>query len=449
MTMRPQHDLPKIYSHAVESVDPYRLIRAGARLSGTKLSISGQGAWVEEDLGRFRRIMVLGVGKASCRMARAVEEILGDRVEGGLVVTKYAHAEPLGRLPVVESAHPVPDENSLRFGLELARLAEGSDAPTLVVVLVSGGASSLCVLPCPGIRLEDKRKTTDLLLSCGADIDEINCVRKHISMIKGGRLIRHLWPARTLSLILSDVVGDRLDTIASGITAADPTTYADAWGVLVRHGIEDKAPASVTALLRKGMEGLLPETLKENEAELSLVSNIIVGNNRAACLAAKERGDTLGYNTRIITTTLTGDAVEQGHAFAELAVDIARGASDLARPALVVAGGETTVKVRGRGKGGRNQEMALAFLVGLLKAGVSHEGISFLSGATDGTDGPTDASGAMVTPELLSRVREHGPDPGPFLENNDSHGFFDAVGGLLVTGPTGTNVCDIQLLAVV
>jgi hydroxypyruvate reductase len=446
--MNPEEDLPRIFAEALRSVDPYSLVTERTSVDDDILTIRGMDGVVAQNIKPFERVVVVGAGKASCRMAKAVEDILGDRIEQGLVVTKYGHAERLSRIRVIEAGHPVPDGNSVEGAHTISQILRESGENTLILCLVSGGGSSLLTSPRQGITLEDKRQVTELLLSCGANINEVNCVRKHLSEVKGGNLARLAFPARTIVLILSDVVGDRLDTIASGITAPDPTTFAQAWGILARYGIRDRVPAPVAALIRKGLKGAAPETAKEQDPCFSRVTNAILGSNLAACRTAKDQGGLLGYRAHLLTTSLSGESSQAAKFFFSLAVDIARGVSDFPMPALIVAGGETTVTIRGSGRGGRNQEMALAFLAGLCGEPSIAADIFFMSGATDGTDGPTDAAGALITPALVRKVSREGPDPAPYLANNDSRGFFEKAGGLFRTGPTGTNVCDIQLLAV-
>jgi hydroxypyruvate reductase len=381
-------------------------------------------------------------------MGAAVEDILKERLSGGIVVTKYGHAERLKGIQVIEAGHPIPDENSVAGAEALYRIASRADENTLIINLISGGGSSLLSLPAEGVTLGDKQETTRVLLESGADIREINCVRKHISRVKGGRFAHAAFPARMINIILSDVVGDRLDSIASGIAVPDDTTYAQAVGIVDKYRIRSVLPASVVSVLESGKAGKNPDTPKQGDHVFDRVLNILLGNNLAACRAARDHGTYLGYRSFLLTSMLTGEAREAARFFAAVARDIRRCTSDFAKPALVVSGGETTVTVKGDGKGGRNQEMALSFLNDFQEAQDDMEGIHFLSAGTDGTDGPTDAAGALVGPGLLHRVRSSGLNTGAYLEKNDSYHFFQKAGGLFVTGPTNTNVCDIQLLIV-
>jgi hydroxypyruvate reductase len=331
----------------------------------------------------------------------------------------------------------------------LVRLAQEADERTIIFNLVSGGGSSLCCLPAHGISLEEKGETTKTLLASGATIDEVNCIRKHLSKVKGGGLAKIVYPGRLISLILSDVVGDRIETIASGITAPDPTTFGDALAILDKYHIENKVPAPVRDHLISGAQGRIFETPKAPDPVFDNSVNIIVGNNALACRAALSRAEKLGYDAHILTTTLTGEALRAGECLSGLARDIDSGRSGLKKPALLILGGETTVTIHGKGKGGRNQEMALAFACWLNTLCPGSSNIYLLSAGTDGTDGPTDAAGAFVTPLLMEKMKGISAEAVRQLEDNDSYHFFSQQDLLFKTGPTYTNVCDIQLLMVV
>ena len=393
--------------------------------------------------GDFRRLLTVGFGKASPSMAAALAESLGDLVDSGLVITKYGHslAAAPARIAVREAGHPVPDSNGLRASEELIRLVRAADERTLIVPLISGGGSALLVAPQAGISLADKQQTTGLLLRAGADIGELNTVRKHLSRVKGGRLAETAFPATVVSLILSDVIGDRLDVIASGPTAADPTTYGEALAICERYRLSEVVPPPVMALLRRGDRGELPETPKAGSPFLDRVENSIIGSNRQALEAAARAARECGLTVEILSAELTGEARETGRQLARQALTEAGNKSgDSGR--CLLAGGETTVTVRGPGKGGRNMELALAFAIEI----EGRPGITLLSAGTDGTDGPTDAAGAIVDGGTVARARMLGLNPREFLDNNDSYTFFQTCGGLLVTGATGTNVMDLQIL---
>ncbi len=447
--MDPLRDLETIYWDAIRAVDPTGLIEQQVKRQGRTLIIDAHGNTLLEDLSAYDRVMVLGMGKASARMAWAMEAILGDYLSEGLIITKYGHSLELEKTRVLEAGHPVPDGNSLEGARMLVRLAQEADERTIIFNLVSGGGSSLCCLPAYGISLEEKGETTKTLLASGATIDEVNCIRKHISKVKGGGLAKIAYPGRLISLILSDVVGDRIETIASGITAPDPTTFSDALAILDKYHIENMVPAPVRDHLISGAQGRIPETPKAPDPVFDNSVNVIVGNNALACRAALSRAEKLGYDAHILTTTLTGEALRAGECLSGLARDIDSGRSGLKKPAMLILGGETTVTLRGTGKGGRNQEMALAFACGLHRISPGSTNIFFLSAGTDGTDGPTDAAGAFVTPLLMEKMKGTSAEAVRQLEDNDSYHFFSQQDLLFKTGPTYTNVCDIQLLMVV
>ena len=361
-------------------------------------------------------------------------------------MTKYGHGETLARIEVVESGHPTPDASGLAAARRLAALARAADERTLILNLVSGGGSALLPYPLEGrLSLEDKQATTRALLASGADIREINCIRKHMSELKGGRLLRLMAPARSLNFILSDVVGDRLDAIASGLTCPDPTTFADAVAIVAKYRLEATAQPEVIAVLRDGAAGLLEETLKADDPAVGLTTNILIGTNQAAVLAARGKAEKLGYRAVALTASLTGEARDVAKALFGIARDVKKSGLLAAPPACIIAGGETTVTLRGAGKGGRNQELALAFLAELAREDDSGIGIHFLSASTDGSDGPTDAAGAFASAGVLAEAKAAGLSITDHLGDNNSYAFFDMIGRLLKTGPTMTNVCDLQI----
>ncbi len=447
--MDPVCDLKNIYRAAVREVDPAGLIQSRVKKDGRQLIIHGPDAEISEDLSRYRQVIVLGVGKASARMAAAMEDILADELSCGFILTKYGYGLPLRKIQILEAGHPVPDENSLAGGRRMTQMACAAEDSTLIINLISGGGSSLLCLPADGISLDDKRRTTGALLASGANIDEMNCIRKHLSKIKGGGLVKMASPARLINLILSDVIGDRIDTIASGITAPDPTTFADALSIVRKYALDDKLPQAVRDHLNKGTQGNIPETPKEGDPVFSHTANIILGNNTLAAEAARRTAERLGYKARILSATLSGEASAAGSYFAKLARDIDAGKSDMAKPAVIIAGGETTVTLRGKGKGGRNQELALAYAIELHRICPEVPNIFFLSAGTDGSDGPTDAAGAFVTPALMEKMKTIAVQAEAHLAQNDAYPFFQDTGCLFKTGPTYTNVCDIQILVVI
>ena len=441
--------LKSIFQAALAAVDSYQLMMRGIRLDGSRLTVAAGSERHEVDLDGFSRILVLGAGKASARMAMALEAILGARISGGLVSVKYGHGEPLKRIEVVEAGHPVPDANGEEAARRIAGLAESADERTLVLNLISGGGSALLPAPADGLTLAGKQEMTSLLLASGADIQEMNCVRKHLSRLKGGRLLRLLAPARSLNLILSDVLGDRLDTIASGLTAADATTFADALAVIDKYGLRGKAPAAALKILEDGAAGRLPETSKAGDPAALLGTNMILAGNGTAVTAACERARGLGYNTVALPSPVTGEAREAARMLYGIARDLAGGGPLANLPACMVAGGETTVTIKGTGNGGRNQELALAFLGEMAHDARRGHGIHLLSASTDGTDGPTDAAGAFASAEVLALADAAGLSIAASLAGNDSYRFFEAIGQLFKTGPTMTNVCDLQIVLIV
>jgi glycerate 2-kinase len=448
-----REDLEEIFSAAVRRVDPEAMLLSQVALKGDLLEIALPEETLSIDLAAYRRILVLGAGKATARMAKAMESILGGKISGGAISVKYGHTEKLSTIQMIEAGHPLPDENSQRAAREIARLAAEADQDTLVINLISGGGSALLCLPYADdsvqLDLAGKQATTRLLLECGAAIQEINCIRKHISGIKGGRLAELIHPAACLNLILSDVIGDRLDAIASGLTVADDTTYTDARQIMDTYRIWESVPEAVRRIITLGLTGKIAETPKQGDAALTRVRNVLIGTNRAALLAAEKKARELGYHPLVLSSRITGEAREIAKFYLGLCLDTAKYRQPAEKPACLIAGGETTVTLRGKGLGGRNQEMALSFLNELANAQAESAGITFLSAGTDGNDGPTDAAGAFADAGLLARGREKGLSIRDYLEANDSYHFFEAVGGLLVTGPTNTNVCDVQLMLIV
>ncbi len=385
---------------------------------------------------------VVGGGKAAAPMAAAVEGLLGDRVSRGLVAVKDWHTVPTRRIEVREAGHPVPDARGEAAAREVLAIARSAGPGDLLIVLLSGGASALLALPAMGVTLEEKRAVTDHLLRAGAPIQELNSVRKHLSAIKGGRLAQAAAPARVLALILSDVIGDPLDVIASGPTAADPTTFDEALSLLTRYDPDRRLPRGPRSRLEAGAAGGHPETLKPGDRDLGGVQNLIVGSNRDALEAVEAATRERGYEARIRAGPLEGEARDAAAALAREVREISQGRPAGAEPLGLVLGGETTVTVRGNGRGGRNTEFALAFALGI----EGLPGAVGLFAGTDGTDGPTDAAGAIVTGETAARARSMGVDPRAFLDENDSYSFFERAGGLLVTGPTMTNVMDLAVI---
>jgi glycerate 2-kinase len=383
----------------------------------------------------YARVRVLGCGKASAVMAAAAEEIVGDRIADGFVVVKDGCAVPVQRVQIAEAGHPVPDARGLAASARLLELARSAGEKDLVLFLVSGGGSALTPAPAPPITLAEKQEVTRLLLASGATIGELNAVRKHLSLFKGGQLARVAWPAAVLTLALSDVIGDALDVIGSGPTAPDPTTFEDACEVLARRGLRGRVPVSVARRLEAGRRGELEETPKPGAPLFDRVTNIVIGNNSLIADAAVAAASRLGYRPHLATRELQGEA-------RAVARDLVARARRLEPPACLIAGGETTVTVKGSGRGGRCQEFALAAALELQPA----DRMTILAAGTDGTDGPTDAAGAIVDAESLRRGAAAGADARQALENNDAYRFLAASGDLIVSGATRTNLLDLYVV---
>jgi hydroxypyruvate reductase len=392
------------------------------------------------NFARYRRIYVLGAGKAGAAMARAAERVLGRQIAAGLVNVKYGHTAALRRIELNECGHPIPDEAGARGAARIAGLAASAGAGDLVLCLISGGASALLPLPAEGITLEEKQATTRQLLVCGANIHEINALRKHISRIKGGQLARLAAPAAVEALLLSDVIGDNLDVIGSGPTAPDASTFADVAAILARYGIRDRIPATVGDRIERGLRGEIPETPKPADPLFARVRNTVIGSNRLALEVAARAARALGYRTLILASEIQGETREIARMHAAIAAEIRRTGHPVKPPACIITGGETTVTIRGQGLGGRNQEFVLAAAIDI--AGLDR--VVVFSAGTDGSDGPTDAAGAIADGRTLARK----PDALRFLDSNDSYHYFAPLGDLIKTGPTNTNVMDIRVILV-
>lgn len=424
-----------VFRAAVASASPRNAVLRHLRREGNVL----RAGKYRYSLQSIRRVWLLGAGKASAAMAQGVEQVLGDRIAGGAITVKYRHGARLRRVSVTEAGHPLPDAQGLAGADRIAAQADQAEEGDLVIVVISGGASALLVKPAEGISLEEKQETTRLLLASGASIHEINAIRKHLSELKGGQLARRAAPASVLALLLSDVIGDDLDVIGSGPTAPDASTFGDALQVLDQYGLRKRVPPAVRRRLEYGAQSKLPETPKPGDPLFQRVRNLVVGSNTLAVGEAARTAKSLGYRPLVLTTSLDGEAREQ----ARMLVAMAREARQTGRPATpplcLLAGGETVVTLRGKGKGGRNQEFALAAAI----AAQGLEGIAVLAAGTDGTDGPTDAAGAIVTGHTVARAGALGLSAAASLADNDSYSFFDRTGELLRTGPTGTNVMDL------
>ena len=391
----------------------------------------------------FNRVFLIAAGKASVEMAAALEEILRHHLIAGIAVAKHPHAASTLRCTqVVEAGHPIPNVAGFKASLQIRNLLRELNARDLLLVAVSGGASALLGAPAEPVTLRDKQRTTELLLRAGATIQELNAVRKHLSMLKGGRLAALAYPATVVSLLLSDVIGDPPDVIGSGLTAPDPSTFADAIAVLAKFDLLHRVPRSVRVRLEAGARGEIPETPKPGNQLFDRVHNVLIGSNRLALEAAAREADVRGYRPLILSATMQGETREVACVHAEILREVVVSGNPVIPPACILSGGETTVTVHGDGKGGRNQEFALALAIAL--AGVP--GVLVLSAGTDGTDGPTDAAGAIATGQTLERAHPLGLDAAEHLLRNDAYPFFEKLGDLVKTGPTGTNVMDLHIL---
>jgi len=426
---------------ALEAADPKSIIKSKVKVKGNTLKVDN----LSFDLGEFKRVLVVGGGKACGSMAETLEEILGDRIKEGAVNVPYASPPYQTRIVKLQRAsHPIPDLSGVKGVAHMLNLVSRAKEDDLIICLISGGGSSLMPQPLSGISLEGKRKVTDALLKSGATINEINTVRKHISGFKGGWLAKKAYPATVVNLILSDVVGDPLDSIASGPTVPDSTTFQDAIEILKRYRLWGKAPTSVKKVLLKGKKGLIPETPKAGDKAFEKVHNVVIGNTLTASLAAYNNVKNAGLNALLLSSRLEGQARDVGTVFASIAKEVVASGNPLPKPAGIIAGGETTVTVVGRGKGGRNQEIALGVALKI----DNMDGVAVASISTDGVDGPTDAAGAIADGKTLVHANKLKLNPRKFLAENDSYTFFSRLEDLIFTGPTGTNVCDISVIVV-
>lgn len=435
-----REDSRHIFAAGIAAVDPIAAIRRAVVRRGDILYVDG----VSYDLRRYAQVYVVGAGKAGATMTQGLEEVLGERLRGGVVTVKYGHLAPVSRVTIYEAAHPVPDAAGMQGAEALFQVAQQAGTDDLVLCLLSGGGSALLPAPSPGITLAEKQQVTGLLLECGASIDEINAIRKHLSRLKGGQLARLVWPATLITLMLSDVVGDRLDVIASGPTVPDPTTYHDCLEIISRYDLLPRLPVSVRGHLQRGQAGELAETPKATDPAFVGSQTVLIGSNRMALQAACAEAQARGYKTLLLSSSLQGETRHIARMHAAIGREIQQSGAPLAPPACVITGGETTVTLRGDGLGGRNQEFALAAALDI--AGL--ESVVVLSAGTDGTDGPTPAAGALADGSTVARAQALGLAPQICLRRNDSYHFFHALDDLFITGPTGTNVMDMHILLV-
>jgi glycerate 2-kinase len=434
ISQHPRGDaVTRILAAAIHAVEPGNAVRSFFRRNGNILRVGGRDYFLD----KIHKIHVLGVGKAAPAMTRALVDLLGGKDFSGLMVSKHSDMPPIKGIEQFQGGHPIPDQHSLRAGQKAVEVLKRVGADDLLICLISGGGSALMTTPLPGLELDEIQSLTAALLQCGARIDEINTIRRHVDQLKGGGVARMATPARTVSLILSDVVGSPLEAIASGITAPDPSTREDALGIISRYGLEKSVSPQILRTLREE-----PETPKPGDPLFDNVQNVLVGSNPQAAQSALEQASREGFSTHLLQTDLQGEAREVGKSIAKNLRQILQTGEPVTRPFCLVAGGETTVTIRGNGRGGRNQELALAAVPDL--GGLTN--VMLVTLATDGEDGPTDAAGAVVTAKTLKRGQKLRLFPQTFLDNNDAYHYFDPLGDLLKPGPSGTNVNDLTFI---
>ncbi len=438
-TEKLRRDADMILRAGLRAADPYRAVTEHVSIEQDILRAADT---VALDLTDFDRIVVTGAGKGSAPMARALEDMLGERISHGIVCVKYDHTEPLQRIEIREAGHPVPDENGRRACMEIVDTLKAAGDRDLVISCISGGGSALLPAPVEPVTLEQKQELTRKLLAAGADISQINAVRKHLSRAKGGRLMAAAFPATVVNLALSDVIGDNPDTIASGPFVPDSSSFADAWEVLEQFNLLESVTPEILQVLQSGRDGAIPETPKHDDPIFRRCTNIIVGSNIQSLTAAKECAAELGYHTLILSSSLAGDTTEAAGFHTSLAREAHATGNPVPRPACILSGGETTVRVTGNGLGGRNQEFVLAMVEPLAEI----PDAVVLSAGTDGTDGPTDAAGAAADTGSANRAAKLGLSPRLYLKENDSYHFFRQLNDLVITGPTRTNVMDMRIM---
>jgi len=438
-------DAKEIFIGCLTAVDPYSAVKHFIHIEGNRLVLGMEGEpKTEIDLTEFDRISLVGAGKATAPMARAIEELFGKRIQKGMINLKYGFTEKLAFTEIIEAGHPVPDENGTKGTKKILDFLKSSGEKDLIFSLISGGGSALLPQPAGGITLTEMQEITRSLLACGANIDEMNAVRKHISSSKGGQMAKVAFPATIVNLMLSDVVGDKMDVIASGPFVPDSSTFKDVWEIFIKYDLKG-VHAAIDEHVKAGLKGQIPETPKENDNIFDRVFNFIVGSNILALEAACVKAKKLGYKTLILSSMVEGETREVARVHSAIAKEIVKTGRPISPPACIISGGETTVTIRGKGLGGRNQEFCLAAALDLV--GLPPR-VVILSGGTDGNDGPTDAAGALVDPLTVTRGKDVGMEAAEFLDNNDAYHFFEKINDLLMTGPTNTNVMDVRLVLV-
>jgi glycerate 2-kinase len=438
-------DAKEIFTRCLTAVDPYKAVKRFVHVQDNKLMVGMEkGPGTELDLSEFHRIALVGAGKATAPMAAAIEALFGERIRKGLINVKYGFTKELAFTEITEAGHPVPDENGVKGTGKILDFLQRAGEKDLIFSLISGGGSALLPFPDGSITLSDKQEITRKLLACGASIDEINAVRKHMSSSKGGQMARAAFPATVINLMLSDVVGDKMDVIASGPFVPDTTTFKDVWKIFKKYNFKNIPPA-IHEHMKAGLGGHISETPKDNDKIFDRVFNFIVGSNILALEAASATAKTLGYEALILSSMVEGETREVARVHSAMAKEIVKTGRPIPAPACIISGGETTVTIRGDGLGGRNQEFCLAACLDLMELPPP---VVILSGGTDGNDGPTDAAGALVDPFTVTRGKDLGMEAAEFLNRNDAYHFFEKTQDLLITGPTNTNVMDVRLVLV-
>jgi len=428
----------KLIEKGLKAADPERAVKNHLKIIGKKLIINGH----IFEIDKFNGIYVIGAGKASGKMAKAVEEILSDHINSGIVIVPKGLEIKVKKIKLIEGDHPIPSRINVKGAIEIVRLIEEAEKNSLIISLISGGGSALLTLPAENITLEEISEITQQLLRSGADIREINTVRKHLSQVKGGQLARKIYPRQLISLIISDVVGDPIDMIASGPTAPDPTTFRDAYNILRKYGLWEKVSQNIRKRIERGISCEIMETPKKDDITFTKVLNVIIASNLTALKAIKKEAQKNGLNTIILSSQIEGEARHVGKFFSSIVKEVKNSCNPIKPPASIIGGGETTVKVVGNGLGGRNQELALSAAISI----EGLKGIAIVAVGSDGIDGITDAAGAIVDGETIIKAKKSGLDPTQYLRNNDSYTFFKKLGGSLIyTGVTGTNVNDFIL----
>jgi len=448
ITLSLRKDALSIFQAGVAAADPYQAVKKCLFTDGQQLEILlNLDDKTQKRTGKWSKIHLIAFGKAACAMAKAAQEIIpAHQLAGcGIAVTNYENVTAIDNVEVIGASHPLPDEAGLNAAKKCAERISRAQVDELVLVLVSGGGSALIPYPVDSITLQEKIATSNLLLACGATINQINCVRKHLSQLKGGGLARLAVPADLHAFILSDVLGDDLSAIASGPTVPDPSTFDDAIAVFTSKGIWDKVPANVQHHLEQGKLGKAPETPKSGDNAFKNTTHTLIGSNAISVNATLKAAQNMGYEAQLYNTHLCGEARNEAEKWVSYAKDLID--NGINKPQALLAGGETTVTLKGHGRGGRNQEMALAFAIAAQQQGFTGYW-TFLSGGTDGRDGPTDAAGGIVDQDTIKRIIQAGMDPAAMLDNNDSYTALKSSQDLLVTGATGTNVADLQVLLI-